>query len=111
MRINERPHLATARVNYVINNIDTSTGLVRRSEEYFRELIVSHVETKNVESIVADWKRKPERSRSDLDRAYNADFWKSFNVVLDGPMDERIIKLFDLSSADAFKRSSKQLDK
>lgn len=96
-RIDGIPYLSHATVNYVINKIDVAGGTIERSEEYFRELMVNKVSIDGADEIRKSWKREKGNSIAMSERPYNENFWKTYNVMMDSPLDKEIQALFEKS--------------
>lgn len=95
-RYQNQPYLNYAGIHYTIKKLDTVNKKIMQTEEYYRALLINDVITEDVEKM-----RKSlgtELSGKSLERqvgTYNESFWKHYNMVLENPLDEKILSLFE----------------
>ena len=70
--------------NYKNNKVLANTKL-------FQELLVNKIETEDYEMISSAQKMKSFGLQYQ-DKPYNSDFWKSYNVIKDSPLEEAVVK-------------------
>jgi len=93
-RFQKRPYLSYCKIQYTIKKLDPMRKRILRTENYYREFQVNNVVTQDVEErrkALATRKAK-EKSLALQSNAYNEDFWKSYNMILENPLDKEIVK-------------------
>ncbi len=106
-----KPYLSYCTFEYTIKKLDLIKKKVKRTEDYFKELLVNNVIDTNVEA-----KRKvlgPASKGNSLAmqvKPYNQAFWENFNLIKENPVDTKIISLFEKQGKleDQFKSKSKK---
>ncbi|HMI67575.1 MAG TPA: carboxypeptidase-like regulatory domain-containing protein [Cyclobacteriaceae bacterium] len=96
-RYRKTPYLSYAKRQYTTKNVDQIKRKVLRTEDYYGELLINNVITTDVAAC-----RKSLSSQKAKDvslalqtKEYHADFWKSYNVILENPLDKEIIQYFE----------------
>jgi hypothetical protein len=103
-----KPYLSYSKTQYTIKRLDQKQKKVLRTEDYFREFQVNNIVIDEVEGkrkALASQKSK-EVSLALQAKSYNESFWKSYNVILDNPLDKEIVKFFE-GHDKTFKKRSK----
>ena len=95
-RLNNKIYLKYAMVQYTIKKIDVINKRVLRTEDYFRELLINALTTKEVDEKRKALKllSKPHSLASQA-KPYNPSFWENYNVILENPIDHEIILFFE----------------
>lgn len=96
-RYQQKPYLSYVKKQYTVKNLDQIKKKVLRTENYYRELLINNVITTDVEAkrrSLSQVKAK-DVSLALQTREYNETFWKSYNVILENPLDKEIIQYFE----------------
>ena len=110
-RYQQKPYLNYVKRQYTIKHLDPGKKKVLRTEDYYTELLINNVILTDVE---ARQKSLTSQKSKDVSLAlqskeYNDVFWKSYNVVLENPLDKEIILFFEQKqkSGNQFKTKRK----
>ena len=96
-RYRKTPYLSYAKRQYTTKKVDQIKRKVLRTEDYYGELLINNVITTDVAA-----RRKSLSSQKAKDvslalqaKKYHEDFWKSYNLIQENPLDREIIKYFE----------------
>jgi hypothetical protein len=97
-RYEEKVYLSYAKQQYTIKNLDQVKKKIIRTEDYSREFLVNKIRTFEVESVrktLAPLKATKGLSLAMQKKAYNEAFWKNYNLILDNPLDKKLLTIFE----------------
>lgn len=90
-------YLSYIKQQYTIKKLDPVKKRVIRTEDYSREFLINKITTLNVEGrrkSLAPLKAKS-TSLATQTKVYNEAFWKSYNLILENPLDKKLVKIFE----------------
>lgn len=96
-RYQQKSYLSYVKRQYTIKNLDPAKKKVLRTEEYYMELLINNVTTTDVDARRKSLSLQKAKDISFAMQAkeYHEDFWKSYNLILENPLDREIIKYFE----------------
>ena len=111
-RYRQTPYLSYAKRHYTVKNVDQINKKVLRTENYFRELLINNVITTDVAARrkALSTERTKDVSIALQAKGYHENFWKTYNVIKENPLDREIIQYFEQKSkpGDPFKAKGKK---
>ncbi len=97
-RYEKKIYLSYIKQQYTIKNLDQAKKRIIRTENYSREFLVNKITTLDVEDrrkSLAPLKAARGASLATQTKVYNEAFWKNYNLILENPLDKKLIKVFE----------------
>jgi hypothetical protein len=96
-RYQQKLYLHYCKKQYTIKYLDLRKRCVLRTEDYYRDLLISNILISDVQSKRASLSMSKSKKTSLALQAnkYNEEFWKYYNVIIENPLDREIAAFFE----------------